>query len=367
MPRQALSLLACSALLLTACGSQPSATSEPAGPAGPAPTVSIPAPKSTPPSRPEQPTTVPTTTPTTQPTTTLPDEATESTGGADVLAPEIGAAASRVTGALALQPAMATTYTVVSGPGVTARHRREVDAVLSVLVRLVPPSRLNGIEVYLSAETAWLGEQIAASRRITKNEQDKFVAGLASGSLGDNFTYSLRGASDEQTIAILASAYDLEDSRLAAGVAREVSINFFSVEGTGVAEDPWPCWAAEGLGYPLAWEALSRSLGGTYASWRDPWISQLRTTDPLIRLGLSASERRSGTNEHPCFLNPGVGHLQGALFAEMVLADHGLDGLVSWARASRFASWRDGLRQATGVPVEIWYARFEREALTELR
>jgi hypothetical protein len=280
------------------------------------------------------------------------------------LAPDLGSAVAVVLAELPLYDRPAIDVNVLTDGSVPERIVADTEALLGTLVRLVPESRMNGVEILIGSDPEWLAARIAASSRILDVERENFLARLADGSTGAAFNYSLRGPNHEQTIVTLAAPGDLVGTVLAEGLARELSPNLFSVYATGTPDDRWPCWAAEGLGYPLAWEATARTFGGSYRQYRDFWVSQLRDR-PERTLGLAASESFQGTNTNPCLT--GAGHLQGALAGELIVADHGVDGLFAWAKASGGRSWRDGYADTFSETVEVFYDRFDRDAVGELR
>lgn len=280
------------------------------------------------------------------------------------VAPHLGDRAATVLSRLPLYAEPSVAVTVEADPSIPVQVVEDTVALLDTLLRLVPESRMNGVEVIITSDRQWVAERIATSDRILEVERQTFLDRLADGSSGESFNYSLRGPNFEQTIVTLIVPLDLTRTVIAESVARELSPNLVSVYASGVAGDPWPCWAAEGLGYPLAWEATRRTFGGTYRQHRDFWVSQLRErTD--VTLGLAASEAFRGTPDSPCFT--GAGHLQGALAGEMIVADNGVGGLFYWAEASWGRSWRDGYRDVFGETVQQFYDRFDREALHQLR
>jgi hypothetical protein len=280
------------------------------------------------------------------------------------LAPQLGDRAALVLSHLPLYGEPSVAVTVEADPSIPGWVVADTVAVLDTLVRLLPDSQMTGVEILITADRQWIADRIAASERILEVERQAFLSRLADGSTGEAFNYSLRGPNFEQTIVTMIAPHDLTRTVIAESVARELSPNLVSVYATGVAGDPWPCWAAEGLGYPLAWEATRRTFGGTYRQYRDFWVSQLRERTELT-LGLAASEAFRGTPESPCFT--GAGHLQGALAGELIVVEHGVEGLFTWAKASWGRSWRDGYVEVFAETVEAFYVRFARDAIGELR
>jgi hypothetical protein len=280
------------------------------------------------------------------------------------VASDLGDAVAAALSGLPLYDQPAIEVTIRTDGSIPDRLLADTAALLDTLVRLVPEHRMNGAEILIASDPEWVASTIAASDRIWEPERQVFLDRLADGSTGEAFNYSLRGPNHEQTVVTLVGPGDLVRTVLAESVARELTAGLFSVYATGIPDDRWPCWAAEGIGYSLAWEATARTFGGSYRQYRDFWVSQL-CDRPERTLGLAASEAFQGTDANPCLT--GAGHLQGALAGELVIRDHGLDGLFAWAKASGRQSWRAGYFEVFGETVEVFYARFDREAIGELR
>ena len=271
------------------------------------------------------------------------------------VAPELRDAAAGVLARASASPST-TPLTVRTGPGTPRQAKAKIRSAMRLVLQLGQGHRLSRVQVF-TGNPAWVHAQVMAAPGIHEGERAAFDRRYRDGELTTGWSYSLRGPNDEQTVAVsLGKAPARDWVRLS---ARELSVNAYSSWG-GSSYDRWPCWAGEGLGYPLAWEATARVTKRTYAQVRDADVTQLREVDWVeFTPGLKASEAWNGTPAEPCFVPPGIGHLQGGVAGEYLLSEFGLAKVMAWAQASYGSSWRQAFVDTFGISLETFYAEVD--------
>jgi hypothetical protein len=295
-----------------------------------------------------------------------------STAATTPVANALSAPAAQVLTTTKLTATPAMTITVSAGPGTPAGTATATRTTVTRMAKMVSGTKLGATTIIMSADSDWV--KAAVNRRAAHINPDelaafnrRYDAGEMSRSGG--WAYSLRGPNYTQTIALNPGRPGAVNAKYdwTLTAARELSPNFFSATGGSSYPERWPCWAAEGLGYPLAYHSVAVTFGRSYASVRNPQVNQLRQAKRAgHRLGLAASERFAGTPSTPCMLPPGVGHLQGALAGEMLLARGGVPALLAWANATPGKPWTATFETTYRRSVAAFYRDFDRNVVTTI-
>lgn len=125
------------------------------------------------------------------------------------------------------------------------------------------------------------------------------------------------------------------------------------------------CWEGESRAWNLTWAIMDRARtpGFTFPSRWAHWVSDLAKASGSYVPGLVASEKWISPEngdirpEMPCQANPGIGHIQGALAREWLMATVGPEAYARYPEASRSVQdYRLGLQAATGITWDQWVA-----------
>lgn len=107
----------------------------------------------------------------------------------------------------------------------------------------------------------------------------------------------------------------------------------------------------------------AKTPGFTYPSRWAHWVSDLALATGSYTPGLAASEKWVSPEngpiraEMPCQAAPGIGHIQGALAREWLMAKVGPAAYAQYPRVSQSAGeYRQSLVAATGVSWDEWVA-----------
>ena len=126
-----------------------------------------------------------------------------------------------------------------------------------------------------------------------------------------------------------------------------------------------PCWEAESRAWNLTWALMeqARIPGYSFNSRWAHWVSDLAGARGSYQPGLAASERwinaANGDIRYdmPCQANPGIGHIQGALAREWLMATAGPAAYEAYPLVSqRTGEMRQSLLESTGVAMDSWIA-----------
>jgi hypothetical protein len=104
-------------------------------------------------------------------------------------------------------------------------------------------------------------------------------------------------------------------------------------------------------------------------AWRNERLAQLGqlfADDMDVVRGMAASETFGRTKSNPCLLLPGVGHLQGMMFVEGLVARDGVQALFDWNSGSFSRDWRTVFQEVYAQSVESAYEAFLQGAIPEL-
>lgn len=130
-----------------------------------------------------------------------------------------------------------------------------------------------------------------------------------------------------------------------------------------------PCWEGESRAWNLTWALMEQakipgfSFDGRWAHW----VSELAGARGSYQPGLAASERwinaANGDIRYdmPCQAAPGIGHIQGALAREWLMANVGPAAYEAFPLASqRTGELEASLTEATGVAFNVWVAEADK-------
>lgn len=123
------------------------------------------------------------------------------------------------------------------------------------------------------------------------------------------------------------------------------------------------CWEGESRAWNLTWAIMDRARtpGFTFPSRWAHWVSDLAKANGSYVPGLVASEKWISPEngdirpEMPCQAVPGIGHIQGALAREWLMATVGPEAYARYPDASRAVrDYLVGLQAATGITWDEW-------------
>lgn len=280
----------------------------------------------------------------------------------------------------------AQSYTLEFDPLVVPVEQDLVTQTLRELLRSTDTPRLASLHVIVARDASFTKD--ALIRRDTENSAYIDDAALAKAfasidyfSESHSLSYGVRGPFQpdvnplpHQTIIVLYKNAPSAEA-LAQLVAVETGTAIVRSNATGTMYSPFPCWAAEGIGWGIGTAALARTTQHVGTSpfdvtmWRNERLAelgQLFANDPEVARGMDASEAFGMTKSNPCFLLPGVGHLQGMMFTEGLIARDGVQSLLDWSSGSFGRDWRTVFQEVYAQSIESAYAAFLQGAIPEV-
>jgi hypothetical protein len=279
----------------------------------------------------------------------------------------------------------AQSYSLEFDPLIVPVERDLVTQTLRELLRFAGSPRLASLHVIVARDASFMKD--ALIRRDVENSAYVDAAELAKAltSIDDfaesGLSYGVRGPFQphidplpHQTILVL-DKYAPSAEALAQLMAVETGTAIVRSNATGTMSSPFPCWAAEGTGWGIGTAALARTTRHTSTSpfdvtaWRNERLAQLGqlfADDMDVVRGMAASETFGRTKSNPCLLQPGVGHLQGMMFVEGLVARDGVQALLDWNSGSFGRDWRTVFQEVYAQSVESAYEAFLQGAIPEL-
>lgn len=276
-------------------------------------------------------------------------------------------------------------YTLDFDPTVLPTERDLVTRTLRELLRFADSPRLASLHVIVARDASFMKDALkrrdAAHPDFVDDEALTRALTAVDAFADSNLSYGVRGPFQpdvnplpHQTILVLDKNAPTAEA-LAQLMAVETGTALARSNATGTREAPFPCWAAEGIGWGIGTVALARTTrqSGTSSfditAWRNDRLAQLGqlfANDPEVVRGMAASETFNMTKSNPCFLQPGVGHLQGMMFAEGLVARDGVQALFDWTSGSFGRDWRTVFQEVFSLSIEYAYEAFAQGAVPEL-
>lgn len=124
-----------------------------------------------------------------------------------------------------------------------------------------------------------------------------------------------------------------------------------------------PCWETESRAWNLGWAIMDQAKipGFSFESRWAHWVSDLAAARGSYQPGLAASERwinaANGDMRYdmPCQANPGIGHIQGTLAREWLMAKVGPAAYEAYPLASQqTGEMTQSLAATAGVALDTW-------------
>jgi hypothetical protein len=276
-------------------------------------------------------------------------------------------------------------YELEFDPLIVPVERDLVTQTLRELLRSAGSPRLASLHIIVARDASFMKD--ALIRRAAENSAYVDAAELAKALTSIDYfadsglSYGVRGPFQphvdplpHQTILVLDKHAPSAEA-LAQLMAVETGTALVRSNATGTRYSPFPCWAAEGIGWGIGTAALARTTrhAGTspfdVTAWRNDRLAQLGqlfADDIEVVRGMGASESFGRTKTNPCLLLPGVGHLQGMMFIEGLVARDGVQSLLDWSSGSFGRDWRTVFEEVYSLSIESAYAAFLQGAVPEL-
>lgn len=226
------------------------------------------------------------------------------------------------------------------------QHDDTLRTALSKALRMAP-NKAPKLLVVVGTDNTWLTEQVKRhSKELNENEAQNFLKEAQNRGLNTDWAYSLRGP-DVQLILI--NPLRTEERHVTQAVLREVVESL--VGWNGGYTQGYPCWAAEGLGKPVAFAVYAEMFGGNADGLLRQWVANTpvrASVDSYTAAEAFTSDCKDRT----------VGHAHGAWLSARLMKDHGVKGVIAWVDATKGArDWRAVFKDHFGLSVTKAYQR----------
>ena len=209
------------------------------------------------------------------------------------------------------------------------------------------PNQAPKLVVAVGTDNTWLTGQVQRHRKeLHANEADNFLREAKNRGLNTDWAYSLRGP-DIQLILINPQRTDIK--HITQAMLREVVESL--VGWNGGYTQGYPCWAAEGLGKPVAFKAYVELFGGNADQLLRQWVAN--TPVKASKASYTAAEAFNSDCKDRT-----VGHAHGAWLSAQLMRDHGVKGVIAWVDATKNSrNWRAVFKEHFGLSVDAAYER----------
>lgn len=247
--------------------------------------------------------------------------------------------------------ATTTSVSFKNSPGVNLRLHSSVKNSHQLLTKglatalTMAPNQAPKLVIVVGKDNAWLTEQVLRlDKELNSNEVTNFIRETQNLNMNTEWAYSLRG---ENLQLILVNPYTSDIERTTISMLREVGETLVGWNGGHTMG--YPCWAAEGLGKPVAFAAFARITGGNADKLLRDWVAStpVRATVDSYK----AAEQFNGDCK-----NRGVGHAHGGWLSSILVKKHGVKGVIAWVNATKGApNWRVVFKEHFGMSVKKAY------------